>query len=407
VHLLAEERGIEPLSRALLEGEQDYSLVKITPAHLAALRQTKSERAGGQVGTRCFVIGGEALSWAEVEYWRAGNGQTRLINEYGPTETVVGCCVYEVGEEAEAESESGGVPIGRPVANLQMYVLDERMRCVPVGVSGELYIGGVGLARGYRGRAELTAERFVPHPYSREAGARLYRTGDVGKYRPDGRLEYEGRRDEQVKVRGYRIELGEIEAALREHEAVSDAVVVAPAGESGHKRLVAYLISREGAEPSGGELRTYLGERLPEYMVPGNHVWLKQWPLTSNGKVDRRALAQLEGGELKREQGYAAPRTDVEAVLARIWSEALRVEQVGIHDNFFELGGDSIGSLQIIAKAGKAGLSLLPEQIFQYPTVAGLASVAILEAMTSPAHQGVELEPEQFDKLLEMVEFEA
>jgi len=353
------------------------------------------------------VIGGEALSWDELRYWREQGAERQLVNEYGPTETVVGCCVYEVGEEAEAAAEqTGGVPIGRPVANMQMYVLDQGMNCVPVGVSGELYIGGAGLARGYRGRAELTAERFVPHPYSAVAGARLYRTGDIGKYRPDGRLEYEGRSDEQVKVRGYRIELGEIEAALREHEAVSEAVVVVQADESGHKRLVAYVIGSDGQEGGSGELRQHLGERLPEYMVPGHQVWLKQWPLTSNGKVDRRALALLQHTESKREQQFVAARTPSEEKLAGIWEEVLGVKIVGIHDNFFELGGDSIVSLQIIAKAGKAGLLLLPEHIFQYPTVAGLASVATVDAMTSPVSVNVEFEYKDFDKLLEKVEFE-
>src|SRR6185436_20567643 len=376
VHLLPEERGVEPLASALLGAEPDYSLVKITPAHLAAVRQTASE-SGGAVGTRCFVIGGEALSWEELRYWREQGAERQLVNEYGPTETVVGCCVYEVGEEAEAAAEqTGGVPIGRPVANMQMYVLDEGMNCVPVGVSGELYIGGAGLARGYRGRAELTAERFVPHPYSAAAGARLYRTGDIGKYRPDGRLEYEGRSDEQVKVRGYRIELGEIEAALREHEAVSEAVVVVQADESGHKRLVAYVIGSDGQEGGSGELRQHLGERLPEYMVPGHQVWLKQWPLTSNGKVDRRALALLQHTESKREQQFVAARTPSEEKLAGIWEEVLGVKTVGIHDNFFELGGDSILILPIIVKASKVGLKLIARNIFQHPTIAELAPVA-------------------------------
>jgi amino acid adenylation domain-containing protein len=406
IHLLTEERGVEALSQALRGGGQPYSLVKITPAHLAVLRQSGN---GEAVATQCFVIGGEALSWDEVRYWRIANGATRLINEYGPTETVVGCCVYEVleGESASQPESDGGVPIGRPISNMQMYVLDERLMPVPIGVSGELYIGGVGLARGYRGRAELTAERFIPHPYSTERGQRLYRTGDIGKYGADGEIEYAGRVDNQVTVRGYRIELGEIEAALREHEAVREAVVVAQEDERGHKRLVGYLIGTGEEQMSGGEMREHVGERLPEYMVPGQYVWLRQWPVTANGKVDRGGLAQLEGAtEAERERGYVGARTEVEAVLAGIWEEVLGVESVGIHDNFFELGGDSIVSLQIIAKAGKADLLLMPEQLFQYPTVAGLASVAIVNAMTPADLVDVELEPDEFDKLLEKVEFE-
>jgi amino acid adenylation domain-containing protein len=381
VHLLAEERGVELLSQALLGGSQLYSLVKITPAHLTALRQTaRGSAAEVEAGTHCFVVGGEALSWDEVQHWRErGARGRRLINEYGPTETVVGCCVYEVGEQAEDEaSENAGVPIGRPIANMQMYVLDERLMPVPVGVSGELYIGGVGLARGYCGRAELTAERFIPHPYSTEPGERLYRTGDIGKYRADGALEYVGRVDYQVKVRGYRIELGEIEAVLRQHEGVREAVVLARQSASGEKQLVAYLVGEGESASTLNQLKAHLRERLPEYMMPTAFVRLDALPLNS-GKVDRKALPAPEQVSLQTARPFVAPfvapRTPFEEELAVIWQNLLRVERVGVHDNFFELGGHSLIATQLALRVQETfHVSLTLQTIFDGPTISEMTA---------------------------------
>src|SRR6185503_18035852 len=269
---------------ALMAAEA-ITTAQFVPSMLGAL--IAEEGFGECSGLRRVFCGGEVLTRELTERFRAVRPAVELHNLYGPTEAAIDATHWWC-ERAVSGGGSSSVPIGRPIANMQMYVLDEGMSSVPVGVSGELYIGGVGLARGYGGRAELTAERFVPHPYSLEAGARLYRTGDVGRYLESGALEYQGRVDNQVKVRGYRIELGEIEAALRQHEAVSDAVVVVQEDENGHKRLVSYLISKDGEEIVSSQLRSDLGERLPEYMVPGMYVWLKQWPVTSNGKVDRR-----------------------------------------------------------------------------------------------------------------------
>ena len=228
------------------------------------------------------------------------------------------------------------MPIGRPIANTQLYVLDEGLEPVPIGVSGELYIGGAGLARGYLKRAGLTAQRFIANPFGE--GERLYCTGDLARYRADGNLEFIGRRDDQVKVRGYRIELGEVESALLSHAAVSQAVVVARQEEEGEKRLIAYYVASEALEVS--ELRAHLKHQLPEYMVPGMWVQLQVLPLTPSGKIDRKALPAPEG----RPQigGYVAPRTPLEQTLARIWAEVLHLEQVGVEDNFFELGGHSL-----------------------------------------------------------------
>jgi len=643
---------------------EQITTVQFVPSMLRVMVSTEGFNEANTL--RRVFCGGEVLSPELVNSFFERQGLAELHNLYGPTEAAIDATHWrclrltESQSEAERAELSDGVPIGRPISNMQMYVLDERMRCVPVGVSGEIYIGGMGLSRGYRERAELTAERFVPHPYSQEAGERLYRTGDIGRYRPDGSLEYVGRQDQQVKVRGYRIELGEIEAALREHESVAEAVVLPLADEQGHKRLVAYYVARgesitgsdearcqlpnglevafinhneakliygeifddevylkhgielhdhdvvfdvganiglfslfvrqrcrharvyafepvppvfeklranmawyglevqlfehgvsnrtgaasisfypnwsgmsglyadravdeamtrafvrnqgqelvdhadellegrfesetfacqlktlsevireqqieqidllkidvekseldvlEGIAPedwkkirqivmeahdldgqlnriielledhgfdakfeqdssqqntglyniyaihpsrskraidvgetatgstlaprvaptalSEGALSDFLKEKLPEYMVPLKYVRVDQWPVTANGKIDRRALSQIEDESGSREQVFAAPRTPAEEVLARIWSEALGVEQIGIHDNFFELGGDSIILLTIAAKASKAGLKFLARNMFQHPTIAELATVA-------------------------------
>jgi amino acid adenylation domain-containing protein/non-ribosomal peptide synthase protein (TIGR01720 family) len=370
VMLIPEAEGIERLATAL-STPNDFSLIKITPAHLELLSQLLSpEKANGK--TRALIIGGEELRSESLEFWRTHSPSTCLINEYGPTESVVGCCVYEVAED---DGLSGPVPIGKPIANTELYIVDERMQPVPVGVIGELYIGGVGLARGYWRRPELTAEKFVPHPFSERAGARLYRTGDLARYLADGRIEFLGRRDQQVKLRGYRIELGEIEAVLRSQSGVQDAVVIVQEGAGGEKRLVGYVVRGEGAAAvTMSEWRSRLSEQLPEYMIPAVVVELRELPLTANGKVDRRALPEPDGARPELGTSYEAPRNEVEAELCRIWAAVLGLERVGIHDNFFELGGDSILSIQIVARANQKGLRLAPRQLFEHRTIAALAA---------------------------------
>ena len=307
----------------------------------------------------------------------------RLINGYGPTENTTFSCCHHVTAPYESS-----VPIGRPITNTQVYVVDEELNQVPVGVVGELYLGGEGLARGYCGRAGQTAERFVPDWLSGESGRRLYRSGDLVRYRSDGQLEFLGRADQQVKVRGYRIEVAEVEAALREHEAVAQ-VAVAVQESGGAKRLVAYLVAGAEGGGSSSELRRYLEERLPEYMVPSVYEWLEQLPLLPNGKVDRKGLPALSGRRPELESGYEAARTAEEATLAGIWEQVLGVERVGIHDNFFELGGDSILSLQIVARAHEAGVRVTAKDVFQHQTVARLAAASVrAEAPEVWAEQG-------------------
>jgi acyl carrier protein len=245
---------------------------------------------------------------------------------------------------------------------------------VPVGVAGELHIGGAGLARGYWQRPELTAERFIPDPFGLTPGQRLYRTGDLVRYLEDGELEYLGRLDQQVKVRGHRIELGEIEAVLGQHERVRQSVVVAREDVPGQKQLVAYVVSAGEQEVSAGELRSYLGEQLPEYMVPAFFVGLAELPLTLNGKVDRRALPAPEHTRAHSAESYVAARTPVEELLAAIWCEVLGVEQVGVHDNFFHLGGHSLLATQVSSRLRETFQVELPlRALFEYPSVAGLA----------------------------------
>jgi non-ribosomal peptide synthase protein (TIGR01720 family) len=266
------------------------------------------------------------------------------------------------------------VPIGRPLPNVEIYLLDEERRPVPVGVPGEIYIGGAGLARGYLGRPELTAQRFVAHPF--RPGARLYRSGDLGRYLPDGNLEFLGRLDDQVKIRGFRIELGEVEANLAAHPAVGECVVCAREDSPGDKRLVAYVVPAPGGGAGPSELREHLRARLPHYMVPAAFVTLPALPLSANGKVDRKALPAPEGDRPALAQPYLAPRTELEEALAAIWAEVLGLDRVGVEDNFFELGGDSILSLQVVSRANAAGVRVSPRQFYETQTVAQLAAVA-------------------------------
>jgi amino acid adenylation domain-containing protein len=292
-----------------------------------------------------------------------------LVNMYGITETTVHVTYQALS--ATDSKEPAGHMIGTPIRDLQGYILDDYLQPVALGVSGQLHIGGAGLARGYFNRPALTAERFIPHPFSREQGARLYRTGDQVRYLPDGNLEYLGRLDQQVKLRGYRIELGELEAVLGRHEQVRASVVQLREDVAGDQRLVAYVVAA-GEELEPGSLRRYMRQQLPEYMVPQAFVLLRELPLTASGKVDRGALP-APGQSREVTAGYVAPRSKVEEVVAGIWQEVLQLERVGVADNFFELGGHSLLATQVIARAQKAfGLEIALRSLFEWPTVRGL-----------------------------------
>lgn len=351
------------------------------------------ERLADLKGVRQLLAGGDVLSVTHVERYLAAAGDGAvLINGYGPTENTTFSCTHRMS--SGWQSNGASVPIGSPIANTDVYVLDGGMQLVPVGVSGELYVGGAGLARDYLRRPELTAEKFVPHPYTSIPGARLYRTGDQVRRLPNGNIEFLGRIDQQIKIRGFRVELGEIEMALNAHESVREAVVVARAEESGARRLIGYVVA-EGAEVSGAELRSYLQQRLPDYMVPSQFVSLAELPLTVNGKVDRRALPDPETESARSDEEFVAPRTPAEEMLAKIWSDVLRTPRVGIHDSFFELGGESILAIKLISRINKDfDIELPVRALFEQPTIAALATFIV-------QHQAERADEEELLKLLE------
>lgn len=342
---------------------------------------------------RLVIIGGERALPERLADWQQHVGESvRLINSYGPTEATIVATMCELPRD-----ENGGliapreVSIGRPVRNAQAYILDQLLNPVPAGVTGELYLGGSGLARGYLRRAELTAHKFIPHPFSLESGARLYATGDFARYRADGEIEFVGRFDNQVKVRGFRIELGEIEAALHRHSEVREAVVQARDDAPGVTRLVAYIVARPQAAPAVSEIRNHLKQQLPDYMIPSAFVMLDALPLTTGGKVDRRALPAPGDARPGLEEGFVAPRTPTEEVLAAIWAEVLGLKQVGVHDNFFDLGGHSLLATQVISRIRESFRAELPlRSVFEVSTLADLADRIEIAVR---AEQGLELPP--------------
>ncbi len=332
-----------------------------------------SGRSGLKDALRYVIFGGEALEPAMLKAWFAHHPDSspKLVNMYGITETTVHVTFHAL---EEASCMQRGSPIGRPIPSLRIYLLDPLGQLVPLGAVGEIHVGGLGVARGYLNRPELTAARFVDDPFSTVAGARMYRSGDLARYLPDGRLEFIGRNDHQVKIRGFRIELGEIETRLMEHAWVKDAVVRPIGGDAVDKRLTAYVVLEEGVDPSESvnSLRDYLVHHLPDYMVPAAYVLIPEIPLTAHGKLDTKALPLPDGSAFARRQ-YEAPRNVREEVLCDVWSEAMQVDRVGVNDNFFEIGGDSILSLKVVQRAKARGLSISVNDVFAHQTVAGLA----------------------------------
>jgi amino acid adenylation domain-containing protein len=340
-----------------------------------------------ELSLRYVICAGEALELQSLKPWfeRHGDEKPSIVNMYGITETTVHS-TYRIIRQADLASGVGSV-IGVPIPDLQIYLVDEELKQVPAGTPGEICVGGAGVARGYLNRPELTAKRFLPDPFSQQPGATLYRSGDLAQISPHGEMEYLGRMDHQVKIRGFRVELGEIESALNRHPAVRESVVIASETTAGDKRLVAYIVPVNSA-PTVTELREVLGKQLPDYMLPAVCIFLDALPLTTNGKVDRRALPNPDGARPQLGSQFVAPTTHAEQTLARIWSEVLEVNKVGVNDNFFELGGDSIRCITILSRAAEQGLHFSIEQIFQHPTVAGLAACAQSGAQTkAPATQ--------------------
>jgi amino acid adenylation domain-containing protein/non-ribosomal peptide synthase protein (TIGR01720 family) len=382
----------EPLQLTNLIAKHQISyLLSIPSLYAVILEQSTPQQLAG---LQTVILAGEPCLGNLIKRHRQLLPNCGLFNEYGPTEGTVWSTVYNCQDWQQEPL----VPIGRPIANTQIYILDSHLQLVPIGIKGEIYIGGAGIARGYLHRQELTASKFITH-IIQEQPQYLYRTGDLGRYREDGNVEFLGRIDEQVKIRGYRIEIGEIEAILGQHQSVKEIAVITKeiADENGEigisirKRLVAYFVSQDSAHPpTVTQLRDFLHKQLPDYMVPATFVALSAMPLTPNGKIDRRNLAKIEDITSPTQTDCTDLLTPEEACLKDIWSELLKLKQVSIHDNFFELGGDSIVSIQMIARANQAGLMINPKHLFENQTIAKLARVAATHSgMTTIAEQGI------------------
>jgi amino acid adenylation domain-containing protein len=364
---------ISPHEFALQLRQKGISVLFLTTA---LFQQIARDVPQAFASLRRLLFGGETVDMRWVKKVLKHGSPKQLIHVYGPTESTTFSSYYCVPELPESATL---IPIGRPITNTQIYLLDEHLQPVPVGVVGELYIGGDGLAREYLNHPELTAERFIPNPFTSKAKARLYKTGDLGRYLPDGNIEFLGRIDNQVKIRGFRIELGEIEAVLAQHPAVEETIVIATEDIPGDKNLVAYIvpnqeqIQTQEAQSLVSLLREFLKEKLPEYMVPRAYVVIESLPLTPNGKVDRRALPAPDTLIFDK-QNYLAPRTHVEEALVEIWAKVLGKEQVGINDNFFELGGHSLLATQLVSRIRDAfQIDLSVRNLFEAPTVGQLA----------------------------------
>ncbi|PSB30551.1 non-ribosomal peptide synthetase [Chlorogloea sp. CCALA 695] len=363
LHIISQERATNPVALADYFRRHAIDCLKIVPSHLNALLTSSED----MLPSKLLILGGETANWELVDKVQQLKPDCQILNHYGPTETTVGVLTYKV-----ANSQSQTVPIGRPLANTQAYILDDHLQPVPIFVPGELYIGGANLARGYLNSPELTAQKFINNPFS-DTG-KLYKTGDKARFHPDGSIEFLGRSDRQVKIHGFRIELAEVEAIFRQHPAIKQAVVTVC-----EERLIAYIVAHPA--PTVNELRHFGLELLPEYMLPSAFVFLDAIPLTPNGKIDFKSLPVPDTRELATT--YTAPRTSQEQQLANIWAEVLKLPQVGIDSNFFELGGDSILSIQVVAKANQAGLQLTPKHLFEHQTIAQLAAIAITANVTS------------------------
>ncbi|MBC1218683.1 amino acid adenylation domain-containing protein [Nostoc sp. UCD121] len=360
--------------------QQQVSIVQFVPSQLRSL--LAEQKIYNCQSLRRVFCGGEVLTIDLQERFFTVLPNVELCNLYGPTEATIDTTYWRCRPEGEQRS----VPIGKAIANAQIYLLDSHLQLVPVGVPGEIYIGGDGLARGYLNQPELTAQKFIVNPFTGDT--QLYKTGDLGRYCSDGTLEFLGRIDNQVKLRGFRIELAEIEAQLSQHPGVRQNVVVVREDFPGQQHLVAYIVSHRQHFPTVTELRSFLKQTLPDYMVPSVFIPLDALPVLPNGKVDHKSLPIPDTNRPELAGDFVAPRNFIEEKLVQIWGEVIRVENIGIYDNFFELGGDSILSLQVIAKANQAGLQLTPKQLFEYQTIAELAGVANTTTVLQ-AEQGI------------------
>jgi amino acid adenylation domain-containing protein len=374
LHIISQEMSLDAEALAEYFKRNNAEYFKCAPAHLMAL-----QAAGGEtlLPSRCLVLGGEAARWdwlARIR--RKAPGSCTFFNQYGPTETTVGALVHQI--ERHTEQQSPITLLGRPLANTRAYILDELGVAAPLGVPGELYIGGANVARGYWNIPDLTAERFIPDAFGPDPSQRLYRTGDLCRYLPTGDLEYLGRLDGQIKIRGYRVEPREIETRLARHESVEQCAVVMRENPQNQKLLVAYVVRRPGAAPRAEHLHGYLQEYLPEYMVPNHFVWLQELPLSRHGKLEVSRLPQPDAEQGQVEREFEEPRTAFEKVLTEIWAEVLSVQRVGLRDNFFELGGHSLLATQVISRIRRIFQIKVPLRLlFENPVLIDLAAAIL------------------------------
>jgi amino acid adenylation domain-containing protein/non-ribosomal peptide synthase protein (TIGR01720 family)/FkbM family methyltransferase len=380
--VLSSKKSFEVFDDRNLWTYAPYDFIKLTPSHLELIKP-KFKTDKGELITNCLVLGGEALFRSQFVDFIEDGLDIDLVNEYGPTEATIGCTIYTVNTKTGTDFEN--VPIGKPITNSRIYILGNNMELLPVGVSGEIYIGGFGITQGYLNQPELTAEKFVNDPFATSGNTLIYKTGDIGKWTEDGNIEYLGRKDEQLKIHGYRIEPGEIESAIRQSLFARDAVVTVNEDHHNNKRLLAYVIPESNFSKS--EIMGYLMAKLPEYMVP--HLWveLDQFPLTTNGKVDKRALPHPDLTEGLAES-FAEARNETEARLVEIWKDVLELDKVGINDNFFDLGGDSIIIIQIVSRSRKAGFEFQIGDVFNYQTIARLAAFINQKAQSEASAEG-------------------
>lgn len=375
LHLAHKDDLMPGLPMIELLKEQKITSVAVSAAALAALPKVSPELKA----LKNLTVGGDTCSPELVAHWSKNR---RFMNAYGPTETTIGATL------AANWDPDSKPPLGRPLPNVEVYILDRWMQPVPVGTPGELFIGGVGVTRGYLNRPDQTAASFVPHPFTDKPGERLYRTGDLLRWLPDGKLDFLGRMDHQVKIRGYRIELSEIESVLNRHPKVGQVVVVVHK-TNGVKRLAAYVTPMAKEKPKSGELRLFLKDSLPDYMVPAFLIICDSFPLTVNGKIDKNALPKPSSEQLQLEQEYVAPKSDLEKLISGIWGDVLGIEKVGVQSNYFELGGDSIMSIRVVARITEAGYQLSLKEMFTHQTVRELAAVLSEGSSVVTAEQGM------------------
>ncbi|HEX8087553.1 MAG TPA: amino acid adenylation domain-containing protein, partial [Blastocatellia bacterium] len=393
IHILPEEARLDARELIDYASRQALDVLDVTPAMLRILLSARSHDGRASSPSR-VLVGGEAIDEATWQFMAGDEGVT-YFNVYGPTECTVDTTVCRVQKSLSKPT------IGRPLANIRVYILDKELNPVPIGVHGEMHVAGACLARGYLGRADLTADRFIPDPFADEPGARMYKSGDLARYLPDLSVEFIGRVDQQVKIRGFRIELGEVESVLGHHPGVREAVVMAREDSPGDKRLVAYVTRRQQAGPGVNELRGYLKERLPDYMVPSAFVFMEALPLNANGKLDHRALPAPDQSRSVLEKTYAPPRTAIEQRLADVWAGVLGVDKIGIYDSFFELGGHSILAIQMMLKIRKSfDIDLPVTAMFHAPTISEFArlmeeksDIASLFSILVPVQVGGTLPP--------------